>query len=111
MQIYYGIANYKIDVTNVCLQRLICNDAIEIPSGSTNRDDYFTDPLYGVHKSIFIIKDDNIMGVYDESFNVKINLMDNTITTTNEGGGWDPCCHNFFEWKKINVNNPDIGNQ
>ena len=83
MKIYYGIENNKIDVTNVCLQRLKCNDAIEIPSGDGTRAGYFTDPLHGVHKFIFI-ENDGITDAYDEFTNVKINLVDNAITTANE---------------------------
>lgn len=84
MKIYYGIANDNIDVTDICLQRLTCNDTIEIPSGDKNRAGYFTDPLGGVHKFIIIITDDDNVIAYDEFTNVKINLVDNTITTTNE---------------------------
>jgi FkbM family methyltransferase len=84
MKIYYGIANDNIDVTNVCLQRLTCNDAIEIPSGDATRSVYFTDPLDGVHKFIIIVTDDDNVTAYDEFTNIKINLVDNTITTTNE---------------------------
>jgi FkbM family methyltransferase len=84
MKIYYGIANNNIDVTNVCLQRLMRNNAIEIPSGDGNRAGYFTDPLDGVHKFIIILNDDDTIIAYDEFTYVKINLVDNTITTTNE---------------------------
>ena len=84
MKIYYGIANDNIDVTHVCLQRLIRNNAIEIPSGDGNRASYFTDPLDGVHKFIIILNDDDTIIAYDEFTNIKINLVDNTITTTNE---------------------------
>lgn len=83
MKIYYGIENNKIDVTNVCLQILKCDDVIEIPSGDEIRAGYFTDPLYGVHKFIFIENDD-ITDAYDEFTNIKINLVDNAITTANE---------------------------
>lgn len=84
MKIYYGIANDNIDVTHVCLQRLIRNNAIEIPSGDATRAGYFTDPLDGVHKFIIILNDDDTIIAYDEFTYVKINLVDNTITTTNE---------------------------
>ena len=84
MKIYYGIANDNIDVTHVCLQRLIRNNASEIPSGDGNRASYFTDPLDGVHKFIIILNDDDTIIAYDEFTNIKINLVDNTITTTNE---------------------------
>lgn len=81
MKIYYGTANHNIDVTNICMQRLKQNDVIEIPSGDFNRADYFTDPLVFVHKFILIETDDDIVTAYDEFITIRINLVDNTITT------------------------------
>ena len=73
MKIYYGIANNNIDVTNVCLQRLTCNDAIEIPSGDATRSVYFTNPLDGVHKFIIIVTN-NMIIVFQYIHNKTITL-------------------------------------
>jgi hypothetical protein len=54
MKIFYGIQNNYIDVTEICLSKLIKNNIITIPSNDHNREKYFTDPLPGILKKIFI---------------------------------------------------------
>jgi hypothetical protein len=67
---------------------LLNNNIITIPPGDINRAALFTDPLYGVYKSIFISNNDNS----DNS--------DNFVDYV-EAGGWGACYNNFFEvWKK-----------
>ena len=84
MKFYYGNVTSIIDVTYACMNMLKCDDIITIPSGDANRASYFTDPLPGVDKKIFMVVN-GLMTEYDESLNIKINLTDNTtITTTNE---------------------------
>jgi FkbM family methyltransferase len=80
MKIYYGIYNNSIDVTNICIEKLTSNNIIVIPSGDTNRATYFTDPLFGVHKLIIIEHEGNITQ-YNENIKIKINILDNKITT------------------------------
>jgi hypothetical protein len=41
MKIYYGIENNYIDVTTICMQLLLANDIILIPTGQSNRDRLF----------------------------------------------------------------------
>jgi FkbM family methyltransferase len=84
MKIYYGTTNMRIDVTNICLSKLTNNNIITIPSGDQNRANYFSDPLYGILKKIIIINDDDISSEYDELTQIKINLINNTITTISE---------------------------
>jgi len=86
MKIYYGQSySNSIDVTDVCLTRLKQNNIITIPSGDYNRANYFTDPFYGITKIIIISNDDNNLIIeFDDSTEIKINLINNTITTTNE---------------------------
>ena len=83
MKIYYGILNQVIDVTNICIEKLTLNNIITIPYGDGNRAYYFSDPLYGIHKKI-IIENDGIITEYDEFVQLKINLLNNTITSTND---------------------------
>ena len=83
MKILYGISvTDSIDVTNICLSKLISNNIIHIPDGDHNRSNFFTDPLYGVLKKIIIINDDIIE--YDAYTQIKINSIDNTIQTISE---------------------------
>jgi FkbM family methyltransferase len=82
MQIKYGIENNNIDVTNICLIKLLNNNIITIPSGDNNRSHHFSDPLYGILKKIFIIIDDNITE-YDDTQTIKINVITKTIINSN----------------------------
>ena len=82
MKIFYGINNYLIDVTNICIKKLLHNNIISIPCGDGNRANYFTDPLLGIHKKIFININETLTE-YEECFEIRINILDNTITTIN----------------------------
>jgi hypothetical protein len=73
MKINYGIINNSIE-------KLINNNIIEIPDGYANRANYFTGPLYGVHKKI-IIEIDGVTNEYDEFTQIKIDTINNTIET------------------------------
>ena len=58
------------------------NDTITIPYGDQNRSHYFTDPIYGTLKKIFIeINED--LHEYDDYYTVIINVVESTITTIN----------------------------
>jgi FkbM family methyltransferase len=83
MKIFYGISNNNMDVTDICLSKLTKNNIITIPSGDVNRANCIADPLYGVVKHIFILNGDKLTA-YDESYTIKINLLNNTITTIDE---------------------------
>ena len=54
MQIKYGIQNNNIDITNICLTKLLQDNIITIPSNDYNRSYFFTDPIFGTLKKIFI---------------------------------------------------------
>ena len=75
MNIYYGILDNKIDVTDICLEKLTKNNIINIPSGDANRSVFFTDPLLGVHKCIIILNN-NVLTEYDEFTELTINIID-----------------------------------
>jgi FkbM family methyltransferase len=83
MKIFYGIRGNGIDVTHICLSKLINNNIITIPPGDINRSNHFTDPLYGVLKSLFILNDDKLTA-YGDLCTIKINLLNNTVTTITE---------------------------
>ena len=80
--ISYGILNRRIDVTDICFQKLQTNNIITIPHGDYNRTNIFSDPIYGTLKKIFIISNNKIYE-YDDNLIIRINLTDNNITTTN----------------------------
>lgn len=83
MKILYGIFGNTIDVTDICLSKLTKNNVVTIPMGDKNRANYFSDPLYGILKKIFILNGDNITK-YDHTMQIMINLLDNTITSVSE---------------------------
>jgi len=83
MKICYGFSyNNSIDVTDVCLSKLTKNNIINIPDNDNNRANYFTDPLYRILKKIIIKNNDDITE-YDQYTQIKIDLINNTITTIN----------------------------
>lgn len=77
-KICYGIPTKFIDVTNICLEKLINNNIITIPYGDLNRAKYFTDPLYGIHKKIMIQINDQ-KTEYDEFTKIMINTLTDDI--------------------------------
>jgi len=77
--IKYGIYTNNIDVTDICLTKLTNSNIITIPAVDDNRTAYFTDPIYGTKKKIFVIINGNV-DVYDETYVVKINLSTNTVS-------------------------------
>lgn len=50
MKIYYGTVDNSIDITDICLTKLLHNNIIRIPNGDNFRAYYFTDPLIGIQK-------------------------------------------------------------
>ena len=77
--IKYGIYTNNIDVTDICLTRLNNYNIITVPAVDDNRTAYFTDPVYGTKKKLFVIINGNV-DVYDENYVVKINLLTNTVS-------------------------------
>lgn len=77
MIITYGTKDYNIDVTDICKKQLNIGNIITIPSGDQNRSKYFSDPIDGTQKKIFITIECN------EDDVLKINLIDKNITTFN----------------------------
>jgi len=80
MKIFYGLVDNKIDVSYICLDKLTKNNIISIPSKDHERARFFTDPICGTRKNIFILNDETLTE-YDDKTQVKINLTDNTIIT------------------------------
>ena len=81
MKIEYGTQDHRIDVTAICYNTLCMKDWITIPQNDEARARCFTDPLFGVLKSIFITYEDQTL-VYDHTQTVYINLSSNLISTT-----------------------------
>ena len=82
MEIFYGFENNYINVTSICISKLYHNNIIDIPAGDVTRNIVFGDPCSGIRKKVRIYYD-NTFVTYDELYNVKINLLHNTITYDN----------------------------
>ena len=83
MKITYGINDNIIDITKVCNERLLkTNNIIRIPCGDCNRASYFTDPIVGIKKKIFI-ENNGIISEYQDNVQIEINIIDNSINTIN----------------------------
>ena len=83
MKIRYGILDKNIDVTEFCYKMLLRDNIIKIPSGDHSRSRFFTDPVGGVLKKVFITNKDNVETEYDHNLRIYINIIDETITLTN----------------------------
>ena len=82
MKILYGIESFNIDVTSICLSKLKNDSIITIPSTDYARAHFFTDPLFGTLKKIFIIINE-ITTEYNDRIEIYINTTTNKITTNN----------------------------
>ena len=83
MKIFYGISpENSIEVTNICLYKLTINNIINIPNSEYTRAAIFSDPYYEKLKYRYILNDENI-STYDYDMQIKINLTNNTITSSN----------------------------
>jgi FkbM family methyltransferase len=82
MKVFYGIEDNKIDVTDICLSRLKHDNIIIIPIGDGNRANFFTDPLPGILKYIFVMID-NTITKYNDTTEININILTNQTYTSN----------------------------
>lgn len=80
MKITYGIGNNNIDVTAICFEKLIQQGIIKIPSSDHTRAIYFSDPLHGTLKSVFITIDNNVTE-YDHMKDIYIDVNTNNVYT------------------------------
>lgn len=78
MKITYGIANSNIDVTEYCLKNLKKENYVIIPSNDNVRCNYFSDPLVGTLKSIFITVGE-VTTEYDYSKKIFFDLNTNLV--------------------------------
>lgn len=91
MQIRYGVSDQSIDVSDICHRVLLKNGVIIIPSGDVNRAAYFSDPLPGRLKSIFVISSSGTTTEYPHTTPLYINpAIEEVSTAISLGGLTDP---------------------
>lgn len=83
MKIFYGAFSKFIDVTDKCFA-IEKNNIITIPSNDEGRAYFFTDPCCGIAKKIIILSDDYSISEYPIGVTIKIQTLDQSITTTND---------------------------
>jgi len=83
MKIFYGAGLKFIDITRACLDRMN-HKIIYIPSKDDTRCSIFTDPCPGVLKKIMVLKDNGTFFEYDHRFTLKINIVNQAVSTIND---------------------------
>lgn len=82
IEIKYGTRDTHIDVSAICYSRLMKKNIVRIPRGDGPRASLFTDPVPGIHKTVFIlVKSNQTMFEYEESKEVFIDMNRLTIIT------------------------------
>ena len=81
MKIFFGSHTRKIDVTNICLTKLMVDNIVTIPTSDHRRSGVFTDCVPGVLKSVFIVDDFGNETTYSDELNVIIDTKTNVVTT------------------------------
>jgi hypothetical protein len=84
MKVFYGTQETRIDVTDICLSKLCYNNKIIIPCGDIKRSSYFTDPLFGIVKQIFIVNDKEEETSYHDIYTIYIDLLNNRVDALTE---------------------------
>lgn len=77
----YGTLTQNIDITQWSLERCVSNGILYIPATDVARDKIFIDPIFGVHKSIFIYDADVCIATYGEDKEIFININPEYIYT------------------------------
>ena len=79
LQIIYGTKTCGINVTEICMNQLRNNNIITIPYGEVTRAYYFSDPIIGTEKKVFIIINNAVAG-FDANYMIHINIDTNEYT-------------------------------
>jgi hypothetical protein len=82
MKIKYGTLENQIDITNICLNNLKRKNIIMIPSGEHIRTLYFTDPIFGQLKTIFIELDNETLTI-DHKTKIYIDILEEKVYLDN----------------------------
>jgi len=81
--IKYGTPSCDIDITEIALQKCVRGNLLYIPSDDCMRAVKFTDPNFGVVKTIFITDKNNNPHWCDNNTEVFIDLVENRLTCVN----------------------------
>ena len=79
MKVLYGLPTNRIDVTTICLENLVIDNIMSIPSDDILRESYFTDPAVGYLKSVFIIDGQGNEYRFNDTYEVQVDMSNKTI--------------------------------
>jgi len=80
LKIFYGKLPDIIEVTDICINKLLKNNKIIIPPKDKARAYYFGDPLDGVLKSIYTLYNNEYIE-YDSNVEIYIDILNNNVST------------------------------
>ena len=89
IEIYYGLIEKKVNVTNIVFEKCINNDVIHIPGSCDDRDRLFSDPVPYKNKYIFIIiskgkdSEDTVIHTFYRDVTVYYDLITKKVYTDN----------------------------
>lgn len=89
IEIYYGLIEKKVNVTNIVFEKCINNDVIHIPGSCDDRDRLFSDPLPYKNKYIFIVaskgknSEDTVIHTFYRDVTVYYDLVTKKVYTDN----------------------------
>jgi len=85
MRILYGTKDNNVDITKYCLEKLMQNNVITIPSGDVLRASMFSDPVFGSLKNIYIgLELENKVMEYPYYQVIKIDFNESSISVYND---------------------------
>jgi FkbM family methyltransferase len=84
LHFFYGIKSNMIDVTEKCIKNCVKKNIVYIPSGDHSRAKIFSDPIYGVLKSFYVLDVKGDLNEYNDSKNVYIDLNTNVVYINND---------------------------
>ena len=74
MNIFYGVNSNFLNVTHICIEKLMINDNIIIPCNDIDRCKYFGDHIPGVLKYIKIVDKNNFVSYFYENEEINVSL-------------------------------------
>ena len=83
MQIYYGTFEKYIDITQICKDKFMIDNQINIPHYDKIRKYFFGNPNPNNENQKIIIKDRNEIKAFDNNHRVEFNLNDNSYCAIN----------------------------
>lgn len=73
--IKYGITDKMIDITDICIKNHMQSNIVYIPANDNIRAKLFTDPIWGIVKSIYIYNGSILIDIFNDTLNIYIDMQ------------------------------------